>query len=537
MPRISRKTGFPRVTANGVFNTVGMAYRFLEAGFTIAGRLQADHDYRENIERISGNQFSGRLKDAAPASVEDLMEAGFINPDDQKGGFRIGEHEGYECKLPGDAPVSVMAPSGTLKTWAFTVPLIISTAMGERPESCFVLDLKGTLYLSTAAGRSSLTGNDKAALFNPWMMYGIPGGKINPLNDLVRRANEGKPVKDASLSKLAMIFPDPASKGQNAYGVEAGIRVSSIVMVHVAELEPQNCKLSYFSDLAAMPQVEFAEFMALLTKSPAGEGYVSRYARKLHSEFGDVESESSRKLYNWMMDEVANAFELYSEGTVLRYATDETTLDIAGLKQQVGEIYFMFPAAYVDSHGKFASLVMDYVITTIASAEGDVRTNLILEELANWPHIKSLPRCLRLFRESLTRVVSITQDRDGFAAYKKDGGYRLFEANCATLTWGVRDTKHAADIEARAGHRPALVPTWNTQVGERANTGGMSASERLVPLLNQYEVTMISKGYAIFEMPGHKTFVLKMPPYDEIPHIAPYVRDLRIHPPPPVDHE
>jgi type IV secretion system protein VirD4 len=193
----------------------------------------------------------------------------------------------------------------------------------------------------------------------------------------------------------------------------------------------------------------------------------------------------------------------------------------------------MVPDKYLDSHGEYLADVIEYLVSTIADADGEIRTTFMLDEFVNIPKVQSMLKALRLYRSKGIRVWTFAQDRNGFNKYKDDGSYMPFEESGITLSWGVIGS-HARELSEKAGKHTELIGVTNASAGISADSGGHSTSEVQVPNLPISEISQNFSGKAILDAKS-KVFVIDRKPYWEISWIRDYVRDPNVFPVPHFD--
>jgi type IV secretion system protein VirD4 len=239
-------------------------------------------------------------------------------------------------------------------------------------------------------------------------------------------------------------------------------------------------------------------------------GFISQVARKLLDQYGEEKTEQ----WEWVMDAFTDAFSLYAEGSALRDSVISTDFDAGLLKERPQAIYIMVPDKYLDSHGDYLASVIEYLVSTIADAEGCVRTTFMLDEFVNIPEVQSMVKALRLYRSKGIRLWTFAQDRNGFNKYKKDGGYMPFEESSVSVAWGVTGS-HARELSEKAGKHSVLIGTPNQSAGVSADTGGQATSEVQVPNLPVSQIAQNFSGIAILDTKS-KIFTIDRKPYWEI---------------------
>ena len=488
--------------------------------------------YRRNKRKIDRANQAMKKIEGRLGSVKDAVALGLVGGEQELGGSYLGCLDGVPVWNRSDKHEMIVGLAGSGKTTTIAYPKIIGLALGSNPESVVCIDIKGELWGSTAQGRAKLDGVEPIVI-NPWGLHGVPSSRFNIFEDLKMMAKAKRPIKDAVLAKIRMIHPPLENKGANEWIASAAMRLSSCVLAHLVEVEPDRANPAIMADIGVLNQSEFVDLMSGLKSSPACGGWVSDVASKLLDQYGYAEDP---KYFEWIFEEYATAWEMFGKGSVLREETYETDFDFTELKRDPRAVYFMVPPRYLVSHGKYVALLLDVLIDIIAAARGPVRTSFICDEFVNIPKAKSTVQALRLFRSYGIRLVVFAQDREGFSKYKDEGGYKPFEENSIGLYWGIRDGSHMRDIQERAGHRYSLVSGVNASIGERVNSGGDNAGLQRVPVLSIDEIGQIADGQAILEIPGQRLFIVERPFSQDLPFCSGLVRDLRNDPLPDIDH-
>jgi type IV secretion system protein VirD4 len=486
------------------------------------GRKRAEAQAEQNAFLIEQGIVSGKLQDATLGTIEDARALGMTQP---YSGVFLGFLEGVALFCPWDFHILACGLAGSGKSTTLSMPNCISLAMGETPESIVVFDLKDAeLSWATAEGRSTLDGQE-AIYINPWGLHGRKNTRINFLSDLIDKAQQGHKIVDDCISKVFMIFGDPEKDGVNAWIKKEAMRFATVLMVYWASSHPERCHPPEFWEFAMMPHEAICQELDAMSTSEDGEGYVSFQANKLLDQYGEKSDQ-----FEWVIEALQNGFALFGKGSVLRDSTLETEFDLRLLKQRPQAVYIIIPDRYVDSHGKYIAMLLDYVISTIAKAKGTVRTTIIADEFSNFPKAQTMLKALRLYRDKLIRIWTFSQDRNGFSEYKDEGGYMPFEENSIGLYWGVTG-QHAKDLQDKAGYRSEIITGHSTSAGIGANTGGISGTEQITPILPVSEISQLVQGKAILDA-REKLFVIDRLPWWEIDFVKPYIRNKQLDPPP-----
>ena len=205
--------------------------RLHEMWHTHQGRKHAEFQALENQRLIDEGQVSGKLESSSLGTLDDAIRLGMLKSN--AGGVYLGELEGHSIFLPSDFHVTCVGMAGSGKTSSIAIPNVISLGLGDRPESCFVFDLKDAeIYKATAKGREVLDGIT-SILIDPFNVIG-GGVKINFLSDIIELAVQESLLIDKCRAKVRFMFSDPDKKGNNAWITVDAINLNIFVMAHFA---------------------------------------------------------------------------------------------------------------------------------------------------------------------------------------------------------------------------------------------------------------------------------------------------------------
>ncbi len=497
--------------------------RLFEAWYTHIRRKEVSHVAKDNQEKVEQNIVSLRQENTQLGTLKDAQELGLRK---DLSGPLLGYVDGYCLFLSQDLHVNTCAFPGSGKTTTLTIPNIISLAMGSKPESVVILDVKnGELAWLTAEGRMQLDSSE-AIFINPWGLNGLPNHRLNIFSDIIDKAQRGFKVLDLAQRSVYQRFGDPERYNSNSWIYKDAMRICTVLMVARAQYTPELCNPASFWDFGASTHSEFRNTLLDMISADKDDGYITMMAKKLLDQYGEEKTDQ----WEWVMDAFLNGFSLYAMGSALRDSCKITEFDASTLKKSPRAIYLMVPDKYLDSHGSWVSDVLEYLVSKIADASGDVRTTFMLDEFVNIPVVRSMVKALRLYRSKGIRIWTFGQDRNGYNKYKDDGGYMPFEESSVSLAWGVTGA-HARELSEKAGKRAVLIGTPNNSAGVSADTGGHSASEVLVPNLPISQISQNFSGTAILDSKS-KIFVVERKPYWEIPWIRDYVRNPKDFPQP-----
>ena len=492
----------PKQGVNDVLQKVFTLHRVLEMLHTTQGRKRAEKAALENEQRIAQGLVSDRQENNRLGILNDLESDNYARSFSE-GGLYLGMLDDKPLLRKDDWHVTCVAMAGAGKTTSICIPNILTLAMGDAPESCFIFDVKTELYPATRHAREKLDGVPPILIDD----FDVIGGgvRINFLQDLIEKAQLGEPIVEDVLGKLALQYGDPSTRGTNAWIAIEAIEWNSAYMIYTAELEPDNCIPGAMADFATLTQDEMrVEFEKMLI-STAGGGAVSDIAKNWLSSYAEPCDQ-----FNWVRGEFRAAWSLYGKGCVLRDKRSKTEFDVRELKKHPRAVYYQFPDTKIRSHKKDAAAILDFLLGQLANAEGTIRTTILADEFSNFPRALSTVTALRLYRSRLIRMFVFSQDENGFQAYKEEGGFAPFKENSICIYFGV-DGKIAKDLSEKAGNKSVLIPTNSANAGV-TNTGGLSSNEVTTPVLPVSDIAHNFSGKAYVDM-RDRIFLVDRPAY------------------------
>lgn len=477
----------------------------------------------EANRRIDEGAVSGKLEDSGLGTLEDLERLGMLGAP----GFRLGSFEGHSVNLPQDWHVAIMGMAGAGKTTSLSAPNIIrllkGDEAGEGRESVVGLEWKnGELVDMTAVGLEAVTGVPPHVLapYDP-----TNDTAINPFQDLIDRAAMGQSVVDDARARVHGFHAEAlANAGQNRWIELTGAWKSEFVVVGKAHLDPEGLTPGSMWDFAHAPVEKINAFMEVAAEHTEIEGgYLAANARAFLARYG----EDNQRELRWALQSVGQAFQLFPPGSALRRATDRTTVDVASFKAFPQALFINIPDRYLMSAAPYVSSVLQYIIETVAGASGPHRVAILAEEFAALPFNETLLKAIRTYRALGVRMITVVQDRSGYAKYRQHGGHKPFEENSVKLYFGISDPDHLQHLERRAGKRAVLIETRSTSLGVNVPGRSRGGNEQLTPVLPASEIARIGHGKALLDIPGQPLFVLDRTPGWEQPDIAPFLRNTR----------
>ena len=506
--------------------------------YYLARKLQSGRIAKENLRRIRNNLTSGRTGKARLGNVQDLEQMGLFRDMMNEGGLYLGMKKGRSIVLNENSNISagshvyLRARTESGKSYSVVIPQIIGLALAN--EACAVLDLKGEIYASTARGLGEIYGREPLRIspFDPeckiWM---------NPLYDLIERAQSGARVRGDVESRMALFFSDRLSPdNKNSWITEIAKEACEAVIIHYAECAPDKCNLVELANLSTIPQAGFVALMKELAMSEAGGGHVADLASVFVEKYG-TEDEYFRKEFSWIRDEIKHAFGIFGKGAELhdfvspRIGDDGDIyhgFDPSMMNQTAMAVFLDWPPERVINYGSAASAFMDFIARRVAYTKGDIRVNVVLDEIANFSAVPIVRELLLLLRGFGLRLLAYSQaDKVLEDRYKNMGGVDVFKGQSINIAFALEKTEEAKEIETRAGSKAALVPSYTVSMSQGMDQGTQTAAEQQVPLLPAHDVLTIGDGEAILMLGGKRVQIVERPFWYDIEWCAPFVDDTR----------
>ena len=508
---------------NGILQTAFTINRVLEIWHTIQGRKRSFLEAEKARILIEKGDISGKLQNSSLGTLEDAIDLGLIkNDDEQYGGVYLGHFDGHPLFLPNDHHLTVCGMAGSMKSLSIILPNIISLGLGG--ESTVYFNMKNDeLYNPTHKGREKIDGKPTIHIDHFIENDPLPTC-INPLFDLIESVQNGHMIVDDCFEKVEMLFSHCQHEGANSWISDDAKKIAHLLLIEWATNDPDRCFLGGFWNFSTSSHQQFGDELKSMENSTAGDGFVAMQSQKIYDQYGKEHSEQ----FEWVMDSFQKAFKLYGKGSVLRDKTRFHHYDPANLAQELGTLSINFPARFIVSHSQYALIMSDFFIKRIAQAKNRTfRVAFCLDEFGNIPKIPSMAQALRLYREidhgKGIRIITVVQDREAFAKYKQEGGYKVFEENSVCLTWGVSG-QHAKEISEKAGFKSVSIATASHSAGVSADGGGQGMGEQVTPVLPVSEIAQNFQGRAVLDL-KQKIFIVTRPPWWEIEFVKNYIEN------------
>jgi type IV secretion system protein VirD4 len=437
----------------------------LEADYAEASRLEAARMER----RIETARASGRLGNGRLADIADLERRGHFKTD----GIFLGGFQGRLLFYNGDAPLLSYAMTGSGKGR----DLILPNLAHLRDRSLFVLDQKdGENAFASAAHRTTLGAG--CIFLNPCGLHGFPNTRINPLQLLVNIVKSGGRI-DTEAVEAAQILLPTIHNDPNSWVRSGAVRMVATRAEYLAHFEPECCTLSniwrFVNADAEQMNIDFAMMRT------CGIEATERKSAAIHDTAGNAP-----KQFEAYKSDAIDALSPFEPGKVLADATDGHEFDFSVFKHKPTTAFLMMPSE--KNAAAYMSLIVNYVIETIARERGPIRTTLILDEFPQLNRANSVLKALQVYRGKGIQPWIFSQGRFSMEERWPRNIIKEFEDQSAVMTMKyVRDPDLLRDVELWSGNTTILMPGVSHS-GGIVNSAGANLGEAKRPVLQSEDI-------------------------------------------------
>jgi type IV secretion system protein VirD4 len=162
----------------------------------------------------------------------------------------------------------------------------------------------------------------------------------------------------------------------------------------------------------------------------------------------------------------------------------------------------MAPSDKLSAVAPWVSLIISYLIETVARERGPVATTLILDEFPQLPPSPAIKKMLHLYRGKGLQPWIFAQGRHLLEGKWSRDAVKDFEDSAAILnTSCVEDTDVMADIEKWSGNRTVLMHGLNRS-GGTVESAGANLGESKRAVLQSEDIREIGDGRQIIRVAG-----------------------------------
>lgn len=434
-------------------------------------------------------------------------------------GLYIGEFEGQPIFYNGDRHGLSYGRTRSGKGR----DIILSVLGSAKKQSFIINDIKDAENAYSSAAARAALGQEVLAL-NPFNIAGIEGMRLNPCQRMIDIAQSGYELsgEDKQFIELFLPMTPKQAQAENSWALEGAREILQIRAKYLAYFRPEECNPAGLWHMANGGADKIrAQYQEMIR---CGDESISEPAASYLHEF-----ETSEKQYAGYQTGLKRAVWPYAPQSVFAEETRVSDFDPADLKRVPTTVYAMLPTDKIEVGAQWLSLTISSMMERIAAATGDVRTTVLLDEMANLPYMPIIPKALKLFGGKGVRLWAFCQGRHSLvdAGYSKET-IREFEDQSGFLQlWEVEDTDLLKDIETWSGKK-GVVTRSATMGGGGGLQGSFSVSEQARSVLQAEDSRAVGEGQQLLKIAGIPHIVLaERMPWFEYPKLAGRLNDPR----------
>lgn len=447
-------------------------------------------------------QASGLLGNARTARIGDLEAAGMC----RVGGLYLGALNGRMLFYHGDGHLLTLGRARSGKGRDVILPNLAHV----RGRSLVVNDLKDGENFTVSHEHRRRNISDRIITLNPWGLHGAPNIRVNPARVLVEIIEAGGQI-DTEADELALILIPETGKGE-AWPREGARQILALRLEYLALFRPEECRLSaLWSFVNAGVDALTAMFNDMI--ECGHEGIAGRAAA-----WFAVFDQAPKQWEAYRMC-VTAAVAPYEPGKQLALATDGHDVDLGLLKVEPSTVYLMAPSKKIGAASQWLSLMVNYMVETIANRVGPLTTTFLLDEFGVMPAATAVEKGVKLYAGKGCQFWMLAQGRHSIASKWPVEMVREFEDQAAVFqTWGVEDPSLLKDISTWSGTSSVAVRGFQ-QSGGVVASGGLGIQEQKRPVLQVEDIRAIGEGRQLLKVAGipHLVAAERVPFYEVDP--------------------
>ena len=444
---------------------------------TFAGVAGFYKAFLQGEKRKAAAQTSGVYGNADFASLDECEAAGLFDPD----GLYVGMLEDEPLFYSGKAHLLTCAPARQGKGINVVIPNLLHYS-----GAVVVTDPKGELAAVTAKHRAERFGH-KVVVFNPWGLHGLPQHRINPLQEVIRLADNPalqRGLTDEVKAVALQLLPEPED-ARNRFFREGSRTILRSVLLYLALCKPTLCTLPEMWSLTTNPARLMKAAMAM-QKSEALGGVLSDLGNDLAFQMQDNPDQFAD-----FRAGAVQALDIYEPGGYLADAVSGSDVDLADVKGGDVSVYLAFPQDRIASHGAALGLIVNQTITGVARSPKDGKALFLLDEFANLGRLSGLAESLTALPGLGVRVWMFVQELAELTRlYGPHTAKTVLSQSEVKQFFAVNTDDMAQSLSRGLGQK--TVKTLNHNLGRSVDDEiGESLSETGQPLMRPEEIKLM----------------------------------------------
>lgn len=406
---------------------------------------------------------------------------------DTRGIFLGCDTKGRPLFFEGETHGLTLAPAGSGKTVAFTIPVLCHS-----PLPIVASDLKGNLAVMTKSIRKKIHGQEGLCV-NPGRLFVKqlgPPARYNPLQILcddwfITEKNKGL-IADAQSIAL-QLCPEPTATGENTFFRNGSRKI--IVFVLVFLITYHGADRAVLSEVLSLLRniTKLIEACKLAMTSPILNGEVADLAADLHYK---LTAQDTRQVDSFLEGAIQSLTAFSSSGW-LAESTSTCDFRFKDLKNHPATVYLIADPTSMKSYAPWLGLMGWAAICELTRAANNTPTLFLLDEATTF-RVENLSNSLTALREFGIRVWFVIQELEEYArVYGRESLETLLSQTEVKQFFGASGAKTCDLISRMLGEQ--TVKGVNVNLGRtRYDPVVQSVSEQARRLLTPDEVRQFS---------------------------------------------
>lgn len=417
---------------------------------------------------------------ASWATKKDLKRAGLY---DSSGVFLGCDTEGRPLFFDGEIHGLTLAPAGSGKTIAFSVPALCHSSL-----PMIVSDFKGTLAVMTKSVREK-QHRQEVFCVNPAHLYsnllGTPA-RYNPLQILLddwMMAESNKDLIADAQSIALQLCPEPTATGENTFFRNGSRKIIVLVLVYLIVFQGA-AKATLSEVLSLLRNVkQLIEVCEVAMASPILNGELADMAAELHYR---LTAQDTRQVDSFLEGAV-QALAAFSSSGWLAESTSTCDFRFRDLKENPATVYLIADPTKMKVFAPWMGLMGWAAITELTRCQNTKGILCLLDEACNF-RIENLSNALTGLREFGIRVWFVIQELEEYArVYGRESLETLLSQTEVKQIFGASGAKTCELISRMLGEQ--TVKSLHVNLGRtRYDPIVQSVSEQARRLLTPDEV-------------------------------------------------
>lgn len=434
-------------------------------------------------------------------------------------GLYLGTHDGRVISYWGDRHGLTYGRTRSGKGKDIILPVL---AMNFT-DSFIVTDIKDAEN-AYAVSYARKKHGQRVIPLNPFNFNGVGSFRLNPCQKIIDVAQAGYEIdgEDEAFIDLFLPMTEKQKSADNAWALEGAREILRLRTRYLAYFRPSECNPAGLWHMVHGDEEKIrAQYQEMID---CGDDTIADPAADYLHAYDQLERQ-----YGGYKTGLKRAVAPYAPNSVFALETMCSDFDPAELKREPTTVFLMLPTNKVNVGAQWLTLIASTMMERIAEATGNVRTTVILDELANLPYMPIIPKALKLYGGLGVRMWGFCQGRKSLiaAGYTKET-IEEFEDQAGFLQmWEVEEPSLLKDLELWSGKKTVSV-TSATKSGGGGLQGSFAVNEVARPVMQTEDIRKIGAGKQLLKLADCPYLIeAERRPWFDSPILCSLIRDVR----------